>query len=53
MLGRLEIVTPMLTAFPALVRSRGPHGLTLLHHARKGGESAPATLEYLERLGAS
>ena len=53
MLGRLDIVTPILTAYPALVRSRGPHGLTLLHHARQGGERAREVLAYLERLGAS
>ena len=29
MLGRLDIVTPMLTAYPALLQSRGPHGLSL------------------------
>ena len=53
MLGRLDIVTPILTAYPALVRSRGPHGLTLVHHARQGGERAREVLAYLERLGAS
>jgi len=53
MLGRLDIVTPILTAYPALLQSRGPHGLTLLHHARKGGEPARAVLDYLARLGAS
>jgi hypothetical protein len=53
MLGRLDIVTPMLTAYPALLQSRGPHGLSLVHHAREGGEPARAVLDYLGRLGAS
>ena len=53
MLGRLDIVTPILTAYPALVRSSGPHGLTLRHHARQGGEPAREVLAYLERLAAS
>lgn len=53
MLGRLDIVTPMLSAYPALLQSRGPHGLTLLHHARKGGDAAREVLDHLERLGAS
>ena len=53
MLGRLDIVTPILTAYPALVRSNGPHGLTLRHHARQGGERAREVLAYLEGLGAS
>ncbi len=43
----------MITAYPALLQSRGPHGLTLFHHARKGGEPARAVLDYLARLGAS
>lgn len=53
MLGRLDIVKPMLTSYPALRESRGPHGLTLLHHARTGGEPAREVLDYLTRLGAS
>jgi hypothetical protein len=53
MLGRLDIVTPMLTAYPALLQSRGPHGLSLIHRARQGGEPARAVLDYLGRLGAS
>jgi len=53
MLGRLDIVKPMLSAYPALLQSRGPHGLGVLHHARKGGDAAREVLDYLERLGAS
>ena len=53
MLGRLDIVTAMLSAYPALLQSRGPHGLTLLHHAREGGDPAREVLSYLQRLGAS
>ena len=52
MLGRLDIVKGTLTAFPDLIRSRGPHGLTFLHHARKGGADAQPVLEYLVSLGA-
>jgi len=53
MLGRLDVVTPTLAAYPALLQSRGPHGLTLLHHAREGGDPAREVLDYLQRLGAS
>lgn len=53
MLGRLEIVKPILTAFPEMVQSKGPHGLTFLHHAKKGGDEALPVLEYLQSLGAS
>lgn len=52
MLGRLDIVKATLTAFPDLIRSRGPHGLTFLHHARKGGADAEPVLAYLVSLGA-
>jgi len=53
MLGKLDVVKAMLTAYPELIASKGPHGLTFLHHARKGGEAAVPLLQYLESLGAS
>jgi hypothetical protein len=52
MLGQLDVVKTILTAFPNLKESKGPHGLQLLHHAKKGGEDAKAVLEYLESIGA-
>jgi hypothetical protein len=52
MLGKMEIVKPMLTAFPNLAQSKGPHGLTLMHHAKKGGDEAAPMVKYLESLGA-
>lgn len=48
MLGRLDIVKPMLTAFPNLATSTGPHGITLMAHAQKGGEEAVAVVRFLE-----
>ena len=53
MLGKIEIVRTILTAFPNLKSSKGPHGLQLLHHARKGGEQAKEVLDYLQSIGAS
>ncbi|MGH7450201.1 MAG: hypothetical protein ACRENG_02565, partial [bacterium] len=53
MLGKLDVVKAMLTAYPELIHSKGPHGLTFLHHARKGGEEAAVVLKYLESLGAA
>jgi hypothetical protein len=50
MLGRLDIVKPMLTAFPNLANSKGPHGITLMTHAQKGGEEAVAVVRFLESL---
>ncbi len=53
MLGKLEVVKALLAAYPEILKSKGPHGLTFLHHAKKGGEEALPVLKYLESLGAS
>jgi hypothetical protein len=53
MLGRLDFIKPVLEAYPLLKTSKGPHGLTLLHHARQGGEKAKEVLDYLTVIGAS
>jgi hypothetical protein len=50
MLGRLDILKPMLTTFPNLATSKGPHGITLMAHAQKGGEEAVAVVRFLESL---
>ena len=50
--GKMEIIKPMLTAFPSTLHAKGPHGFTLLHHAIRGGEEALEVKEYLESLGA-
>ncbi len=52
MLGRLEIVQALLTAWPTLIDSRGPHGISLLRHARAGGDLARAVADYLSSRGA-
>jgi hypothetical protein len=51
MLGKTTIVKPFLEAFPQYLTARGPHGLTLLHHAQKGGEEARELAEYLSSRG--
>jgi hypothetical protein len=53
MLGKLEIVRAMLSAWPGLLQSKGPHGIPLLRHARAGGEPARAVADYLQSLGAA
>ena len=53
MLGRIDIVKPVLTAFPEQIHAQGPHGLGLLHHAKNGGEQAKEVLRYLQSVGAS
>jgi hypothetical protein len=50
MLGRLDIVKPMLAAYPDLAASKGPHGITLLMHAKAGGSEALAVVRFLESL---
>lgn len=53
MLGKIDSVRAALTAWPDLVRSKGPHGITLLRHARAGGEPAREVVEFLESGGAT
>ena len=50
MLGRLDVVKPMLTAFPYLAESKGPHGIPLMVHAQKGGQEAAEVVAFLEGL---
>jgi len=52
MLGHLDTVKNVLTFNPSLINSKGPHGFTMLHHAKKGGEAAKRVEEYLTSLGA-
>lgn len=52
MLGRLDIIKNVLTDNPILLNSKGPHGFTLLHHAKKGGAESIAVVDYLTSLGA-
>ncbi len=50
--GQIEIIKPFLTAFPASIHAKGPHGFTLLHHADRGGDDALEVKELLVSLGA-
>ena len=51
MMGQLAIVKAWIEAVPGVQRNRGPHGITLLAHARNGGPGAAEVLKYLESLG--
>jgi hypothetical protein len=51
MLGKLDIVKAMLDAYPALLNSKGPHGIPLMVHAKKGGTAAEAVVAFLESRG--
>ena len=51
MFGQLDTVKAFILASPGVQKTRGPHGLTLLSHARAGGPGAAEVLKYLESLG--
>jgi hypothetical protein len=51
MMGQLAIVKGWIESVPGVQRNRGPHGITLLAHARNGGPGAAEVLKYLEALG--
>jgi hypothetical protein len=52
MLGKLDYVQAAITTWPDLVHSKGPHGISLLRHARAGGQPAATVVEYLMSKGA-
>lgn len=51
MLGKTELVLPVLEAYPKLVFANGPHGFTLLHHAKLAGKDGEKLYAYLEEKG--
>jgi len=51
MLGKVDAVRACVAAMPGIQRIPGPHGITLLQHARNGGDAAKAVVAYLEGLG--
>ena len=48
MLGQLEVVKAFVTATPGIQRTRGPHGIPLLAHAKAG--NAAEVVKYLESV---
>ena len=50
MLGKLEIIQAVLSAFPEALHTPGAHGIPLVQHARAGGEAAAPVLAFLESL---
>jgi hypothetical protein len=51
MLGHLDVVKAWIAGSPGVQRTRGPHGITLLAHARAGGAQAAQVAGYLESRG--
>jgi hypothetical protein len=52
MMGHLDTVKNVLAFNSGLLNSKGPHGFTMLHHAKQGGEQSKAVVDYLQSLGA-
>jgi hypothetical protein len=51
MLGQVDVVRALVAARPGVQGMLGPHGITLLAHARTGGADATAVVAYLEGIG--
>lgn len=51
MMGQLDTVKAFIAARPGIQRSNGPHGITLMSHAKAGGPDAAAVVQYLTGLG--
>jgi hypothetical protein len=51
MLGHLDVVKGHVASQPGVERIRGPHGITLLAHAKVGGAQASSVFDYLKSLG--
>ena len=51
MLGHLEVIKAFVAAQPGVQRIRGPHSISLLAHAKAGGEQSRPVFEFLQSLG--
>jgi len=51
MLGKTERVKSTLSDYPNLLYSLGPHGFTLLHHAKQGGAESEELYEFFLSQG--
>ena len=47
MLGKLVIVQAVVADDPSVIDERGPHGISLMAHARKGGKEAAEVVKLL------
>lgn len=50
MLGQLDVVRSFMAAQPGAQRIRGPHSISLLAHARVGGQEARSVYDFLQSL---
>ena len=52
MLGKIDVVKAYIKAYPQMKDAVGPHKISLVRHAKAGGENAKEVLEYLAFIGA-
>ncbi len=52
MLGKLDVVKAYIQANPQMKNAVGPHNISLVRHAKAGGENAREVLSYLTFIGA-
>jgi hypothetical protein len=50
-LGKTSLVKPVLETYPKLIFANGPHGYTLLHHAKLAGREGEELYNYLQEKG--
>ena len=51
MLGQMDVVKSFVAAQPGIQRTLGPHSISLLAHAKAGGDTARPVFQYLQSLG--
>jgi hypothetical protein len=51
MLGHLEVIKAFVAAQPGVQRIRGPHSISLLAHAKAGGQASRPVFDFLQSLG--
>jgi hypothetical protein len=51
MMGQLDAVKAFVAARPGIQKTLGPHGITLLSHAKAGGPDSAPVVQYLAALG--
>jgi hypothetical protein len=51
MFGHIDVVKAFVTTQPGVQRIRGPHSISLLAHAKAGGDAARPVYDYLASLG--
>lgn len=51
MLGKSDLVRPVLEVYPEMMYAKGPHGFTFLHHAKVGGEDSAQLYDWLQQKG--